>query len=462
MRARTASGLVGRAGSGRGVWCRAQCLGAGRLCLFGGGLLRVGVVVVLVVSGLVVAVSLGIPAALAQSLVPDAPTAVAVYSIDFRTMEVRWSSSDAASTTSFKIQWKSGSEEFDSSRQVSSDPSTSIVIEQSTSAGDRYKATLTGSSSTVYTVRVIATNSSGDSDPSEEATGRPRSTQTRAREFIENEVVKLFESSFPWLREAWDYITTQNVPVAMSAFVGGSVATLCSPDRPMESNLRKCYATLVSIGQSSRNLIYVITHELAHVYTLANGVADTPGPLGVAHLYFSDLTAGDTIGPSCPSVELYADALMIVTHGDRALERSSYWKDCSVTTSTVTEQSLAVVRSAAQGEMPSWFADTYNDSNGDLDLERVWVDIRAVPDSKSRSAAVFQLREAFGGYCDNQKATESAFLSGATRNPWSDGGCVPEAPASMSATAIGSGKLAVSWEEPPDDGGSPINGYRVQ
>ena len=112
--------------------------------------------------------------------------------------------------------------------------------------------------------------------------------------------------------------------------------------------------------------------------------------------------------------------------------------------------------------MPSWFADTYNDSNGDLELERVWVDIRAVPDSKWRSAAVFQLHEAFGGYCDNQKATESAFLSGATRNPWSDGGCVPEAPASMSATAIGSGKLAVSWEEPPDDGGSPINGYRVR
>ena len=93
-------------------------------------------------------------------------------------------------------------------------------------------------------------------------------------------MVKIFESSFPWLREAWDYITTQNVTVAMSAFFGGSVATLCSPDRPMESNLRKCYATLVNIGQSSVNLIYVITHELAHVYTLANGVADAPGPLG--------------------------------------------------------------------------------------------------------------------------------------------------------------------------------------
>ena len=110
-----------------------------------GGVRRLwlSVVVALVLLGPVVAVSLGIPAAFAQSLVPEAPTAVAVYSIESQKLEVRWSSSDA-STTSFKIQWKSGSEEFDSSRQVSADPTTSIEGVQSTSAGDRYKAILTG------------------------------------------------------------------------------------------------------------------------------------------------------------------------------------------------------------------------------------------------------------------------------------------------------------------------------
>ncbi len=74
----------------------------------------------------------------AQTDVPDAPTGVAVYSIESQKLEVRWSTSDAASTTSFKIQWKSGAEEYDSSRELSSDPATSIVSEQSTSAGDRY------------------------------------------------------------------------------------------------------------------------------------------------------------------------------------------------------------------------------------------------------------------------------------------------------------------------------------
>ena len=114
--------------------------------------------------------------AFAQTDVPDAPTAVAVYSIESQKLQVRWSSSDAASTTAFKIQWKSGREEFDSTRQISSDPATSIVGEQSTSAGERYAETLTGlTDGTEYTVRVIATNSNGYSGPSAEATGTPQS-----------------------------------------------------------------------------------------------------------------------------------------------------------------------------------------------------------------------------------------------------------------------------------------------
>ena len=125
----------GGAGGRRGVCCRARAVGGGCSCC-GGGLLWRGVVFALVLSGSVVAVSVVSPVALAQSQVPDAPTAVAVYSIETQMLEVRWSSSDS-STTSFKVQWKSGSEMFDSSRQVSSSTTASIVNVQSTSAGDR-------------------------------------------------------------------------------------------------------------------------------------------------------------------------------------------------------------------------------------------------------------------------------------------------------------------------------------
>ncbi len=400
----------------------------------------------------------------AQSDVPDAPTDVAVYSIETQTLEVRWSTSDASSTTSFKIQWKSGSEEFDSSRQMTSDPATSIESDQSTSAGDRYVDIITGlTDGAEYTVRVIAANSSGDSDPSATATGTPASQPSQVREFFENEVVKIFESSSPWLRETWDYITTENVPVAWSTALSGGVTTLCTHVTP--SKLRECDSYGVTHPRSYFSLMYGITHELAHVYTLANGVSATPGPLGIARLHFHVLTDGGTWGRSCRPIELFADAVTILTVGDRFQSTISYWSRCIETTDPASEQALAVVRSALSGQMPPWFADTYNDSNGNPDLARVWREVKAMGTANQRGyreTVIFQLRDAFGGYCDNQKAADSAFGSGVTRNPWRDGGCVPEAPTNASVTAVGSGKLSVSWQEPLGDGGSPLEGYKVQ
>ena len=225
----------GGAGSRRGLWGWARAVGGGG-SRRGGGLHWRGVAVALVLLGSVVAVLVNAPAALAQSTVPDAPTAVAAYSIESQMLEVRWSSSDS-SITMFKVQWKSGSEEFDSSRQVSADPATSIESVQSTSAGDRYKVVLTGlTDGTEYTVRVIAENSSGDSDPSGEATGTPQSTPGQAREFWENEVIKIFEGSRPWLRETWDHITAENALVFF-AEASGVAQVRCSTNRPTAPKL---------------------------------------------------------------------------------------------------------------------------------------------------------------------------------------------------------------------------------
>ena len=398
------------------------------------------------------------PRASAQADVPDAPTAVAVYSIESQKLEVRWSSSATTTIDSFKIQWKSGSEEFDSTRQLTSDPATSIESDQSTSAGDRYKERLAGlTDGTEYTVRVMAANSNGDSDPSAEATGTPATTPGEPREFIENEVVEIFESSYPWLRETWDYVVAQNPRVTSSSFSGGSMGVQCSPNAPMESNLRKCYVAHIFFGMTTIDLIRVITHELAHVYTLSNGVTSAAAPLGVAHLYFAAWERRE--GGGCYSHEYYADALTNLIHGDPIYP--NYLIHCSFSDSLI-EEAVAVARSAASGTIPSWFATTYNDANGDPDLERLWALVRAMPGSNQRAAVVFQLRDAFGGYCNNHRATDSAFGRGLTRNPWNDGGCVPDAPANASATEVGSGKLTVSWHEPPGDGGSPITGYKVQ
>ena len=449
----------GGAGSGRSPWCPARAVGGGA-SPHGGGLLWRGVVFALVLSGSVVAVSVVSPVAFAQSQVPDAPTAVAVYSIESQMLEVRWSSSDS-SVTSFKVQWKSGGEMFDSSRQVSADPTTSIESVQSTSAGDRYKVTISGlTDGTQHTVRVIAVNSNGDSDPSSEVAGTPQSTPGQAREFWEQEVVEIFEGSRPWLRETWDHITAENARVFF-ADRGGVAGVLCSINRPTAPKLWECYATAVGMARDYRNLIYGIIHELAHVYTLANSVTATPAPLGVAHLYFYDLVSPRG-GQVCDPIELYADAVTLVDDEDLASSATAtYWTRCSLVPAAPSEQAFGVVRSATTGQMPSWFADTYNDSNGDPDLERVWADVKAIPDLRWRATVVFQLRNAFGGYCDDHQATASALSDGVTRNPWRDGGCVPEAPTNAAVTAAGSGKLMVSWQE-PYDGGWPTQGYKIQ
>ena len=56
---------------------------------------------------------------------------------------------------------------------------------------------------------------------------------------------------------------------------------------------------------------------------------------------------------------------------------------------------------------------------------------------------MYQLRNAFGGYCDKQNALDSVFGDGVTRNPWRDGGCVPGAPGNTTVTAIGEGNVTV-------------------
>ena len=389
---------------------------------------------------------------------PEAPESVAAYSIDDQELEVRWSSSDYAATTGFKVQWKSGTEQYDSSRQAAADPATSVVTASSSATSRRYQHVITGlTDGTAYTVRVIATNAGGDSEPSSEATGTPQSEPGQALEFIEDEVVEIHEDSFPWLRDTWDYLTDRSTSVEFREDSVSAVVHFCSPSAFLEIEL--CAVNSVQIGRSSPTLIHAITHELSHVYTLSNLVVDTPGPLGIAHVYFSKLNVQ---GTQCSPSELYADMLMILVHGDRAREQSGYWSSCTGTDAKLTEEALAVVRSAASGEMPSWFAATFHDAAGEPDLERLWTDVKAVSNNMARAAIAVQLRDEFGGYCSDRKAAESAFDDGATRNPWADGGCVPQAPGDLTVTAAGAGQLSVSWTAPDDDGGSPIEGYKVQ
>ena len=307
---------------------------------------------------------------------PAAPTAVAVYGFISQELRVLWSTADYANTTGFKIQWKSGAQEYDSSRQAAAAPAASLVTATSTTSSRRYQHTITGlTDDTEYTVQVIATNAVGDSSPSAGATGTPEAVPQQMAVLIENEVVAIHESAFPWLRETWDYIR-RNVSVHLTTGTGGAVINACISTSI--STLSRCEAATIRIGRYSTRLIHLITHEMAHVYTLTNGVTNRPGPLGIAHVYFSEL---DLQGTKCQPDELYADMLMILVHGDPAREQSTYWSECPGTTDTLTAAALAVVRSATSSAVPSWFANTYHDAGGEPDQEQFWADVKAISDS---------------------------------------------------------------------------------
>ena len=436
-----------------------------------------GILLAFALAASVAAVLATTPGAFAQTDPPDAPTDVAVYIYSSEILEVRWSSSDAADTTSFKIQWKSGSDDYDSTRQLAvSEPSNSKVALQSTSAKERYAHNITGlTDDTEYTVQVIATNSNGDSEASGDATGtptdEPHNDTTQASQFIEDEVVELFEGSHSWLREAWEYITSESVPVRFhtGADGGGFVHLTCQERHFTTAQLELtepfCKPWLVQIGRYDNTLIHTVTHELGHVYSLSPVTTSTPGPLGMAHLYFNDLISPQgTGGRSCRPNELYADALSILVHGEGIIDDTNFWGECEVVTDTVSTEGLAVVRSAVAGNTPSWFDDTYDDSDGDPELERVWADVKAIHNwnYENQVAALFQMKDAFGGYCSNRNAAESVVGSRVTRNPWKDGGCVPGEPGNVSATPGSYLWYTVSWEPPVNDGGSAIEGYKIQ
>ena len=90
-----------------------------------------------------------------------------------------------AATGGYKVQWKSGSQQYDASRQVSVDQAT----EPTTTLGDATPATDTPLDGVAHTVRVISTNAGGDGPASNEVTGTPKPGQVGAAEGTDDDVV---------------------------------------------------------------------------------------------------------------------------------------------------------------------------------------------------------------------------------------------------------------------------------
>ena len=342
-------------------------------------------------------------AARPNTAVTGAPRNLKVTAGDGGELKVSWEgpASDSGSTiTGYKVQWKSGAEEYDgtaaSTRQaaVTGMASLSYII--------------TGLTNDVaHTVRVIAINSQGDGAPSAGVTGTPLSKNAQLHAWIEKDIVEKHEGDHPWLRTTWEYMNEPGfelVAIIHNKYAGRVfVRHFVSSEHGLEGT--KAYRMEVEIRYlpHSKGLMpeQVAIHEMAHVYTLTNDLSATPAPLGIAHVYFERM---EGIVSSCVSREIYASMTTIDVLGPIS---TSYWRKCRGTNDdgnidSLTQEALSVVGSALSGRMPQWFADTYNDSEGNTDLETLWADVKATGDNY-RPTVVYRLRNAFGGYCDNEK-----------------------------------------------------------
>ena len=129
----------------------------------------------------------------------------------------------SAVASSFKVQWKSGSEDYDSTREAVLTPKpASVSGSHSTAFLPSYD--ISGLTNGVaYTVRIIATNAYGDSAPSSERTATPNAKTAQLRQHIEDDIVGEYESSFPWVRHAWNYMKDNNVSLYVRSSGSSSV-----------------------------------------------------------------------------------------------------------------------------------------------------------------------------------------------------------------------------------------------
>ena len=380
------------------------------------------------------------------------PVAVGTNGVGIKVFWDAPSATGGSDISGYRIQWKGGNQDYPDDQEtrqafVEAAPYTIDTTSPTPIEGDE------------LTVRVAAVNGAGAGVWTEKVGWLPSHTDLELW-LLMKEYADEKQTTFPWVLETWNYLDRYEVPVEVGPTPGlGSVPLLpcVSSYTDGDDGLKECHVEKFKILQIEDPKPRIIIHEMAHAYSLANRVTDAPGPLAIAHLYFDSLNLQGGLR-GCEPRELYADVLTMLTLD---IDESSYWKTCNRGNAQREAQALDVLRSAVDGEMPQWFADTYTDAEGEPDLERLWTDVQDLP-SREWNVAVYQLRDAFGGYCNNRLTWMSMqYSEDKLTQPWMDGGCPPPEPSSLEVTP-GDGELTLAWDAPASDGDSDVEGYIVQ
>ena len=375
----------------------------------------------------------------------------------------------------YRVQWRTADQTYSSDRQ-----------EDFGTRGGKSSRVVYGRfvAGTTYTVRVLPL------DINRRPLGAVESSVRilPAAEFWEENVVKIYESDHPWLRQAWD--EKLSVTVESTWWSNPKVAQYEYERVRLTENGATWDNLTQGIGFSlgpvwSQHPKYpyqlVAVHELAHHFVGDYRVALKPGPVAAGWMFFEALKSGDALNSGdCNIFEIYA---VIAAYVTLKLVRDDPWKYIPVGASACTgvgyppsTASQAVVKSAIKGEMPQWLYDTYSTegTSDGLDLDRLWADIEetSIYDPSydhlvlviSPSHIAYGFRDSFGGYCSHAEAVRLlADDEASDLNPWVDGGCNTRRPRALEA-APGSnpGEIDIEWQRPFYQASPAISQYIVQ
>ena len=378
-------------------------------------------------------------ASASAAVVPGAPRNLVIEGTHER-LELSWNaphSSSGPPVTGYIVQWRSGTESYDTVRQ-------NHVNEHSELSTRLYDL----NNGKVYVVRVATV-----SDTTTIASAVTAAAPESARDRIERQIIQTYEGESPWLRQAW---SNRPLPIRIVKSLGFYVSTGIRVNgfKGVPNGIR------IGLGRKGYKRKNVVVHELAHHFTLDPRASDADGPVGIGWMYFSQRFKGH-----CPVAEIYADVLTYYTVRSKP-HNYAYLVSCRqiATRGLADDEAVAVVDSVARGEVPDWFEDRYGRGggtrdDGTFDLDAVWADLRT---NANKRGAAYQMRHLFGGYCSLREADWAIRDSGpAHGNPWSDGGCDWRRPQSLTLTPRAD-TLTVAWNPPRYEASPAVTQYVVQ
>ena len=350
---------------------------------------------------------------------------------------------------SHTVQWKADGEEYEASRQAEIPHwKSSHTVAGLTQGAD-------------YTFRVWANNVHGAGE-AVETRETPAGFPGMLRHTVAQELAERHEHTHPWLMKTWQHIqenpefSFEQKPPSAPLFAQAEIDLDCRTDT---QGLEHCRAGRIAVAQGYQNNTGILSHELAHFYTLASDLPYNPEATVAAFMYFESIQCGYASG------ELMADVMALSIDTGML---TGYWRKCDgdfkhYGTSRNTRQAFAVVESALQGEIPRWFTEHYSDENGNTDMEKLWAGIKNIERDDQRRRAVYHMKDAHGGYCNPRLTADEVNNreTGTLTNPWKESGCMPGVPQNVRAEATVGG-VTISWTAPKSQGGAPVTGFSIE